>query len=283
LVGVDNAIDLAHRLGITTLNDRKRYGLSLVLGGGEVKLLDMANAFSVFANEGIRNPVQSILKITDRNGKVYEKEQLNPQRVLDVQVARKINSILSDNLARTPIFGPRSPLILDGKTVAAKTGTTSEFRDAWTVGYTPSIAVGVWAGNNDNRPMKAGADGVFVAAPIWNDFMRQILANVPDETFVAYDTYKPKDTIAVSSNANMVAKVTYYNSKTGKKISEERARKADPDKVEKRIEYIPISASSKGQVAGAMSMALPSPDDPMYKQWIGQLQKIDNSSADNEN
>ena len=178
LAGIDGTIDLAHRMGITTLNDRSRYGLSLVLGGGEVKLLDMASAFSVFANDGIRNPAQSIISIIDSIGKIYQQEELNPQRVLDEQVARKINSILSDNSARAPVFGSNSPLILKGKTVAAKTGTTSEFRDAWTIGYAPSIAVGVWAGNNDNRPMKAGSDGVYVAAPIWNDFIKQALAYI---------------------------------------------------------------------------------------------------------
>lgn len=269
LVGVDNAIDMAHRMGITTLNDRKRYGLSLVLGGGEVKLLDMTSAFSVFATEGVRNPAQAIIKIVNTSGRIYEQEKNNSERVLDTQIARKINSILSDNAARTPIFGPHSPLVLEGKTVAAKTGTTSEFRDAWTVGYTPSIAVGVWAGNNDNHPMHAGADGVFVAAPIWHDFMQQILANKPDETFTAYETYDGKKTAA----AKVVEKVTYYNNKTGKKISEEKARKTDPKKVDRRVEYITIGESD---VAGTdntdfSSIALPNPTDPMFKQWLGQL------------
>ena len=270
LAGIDGTIDLAHKMGITTLNERKRYGLSLVLGGGEVKLLDMAGAFSVFATEGVRNPVQAIIKITDRNGKIYQQEEYSPERVLDVQVARKINSILSDNKARTPIFGAHSPLILDGITVAAKTGTTSEFRDAWTVGYTPSLTVGVWAGNNDNHPMKSGADGVFVAAPIWNDFMKQILTGRPDETFVAYDTYKGSAQQA-GAPENMIAKVTYY--RNGKKISEEKAKKTDPKKVEKRVEYVSANNAPKGQVAGAMTIALPSPSDPMYKQWVGQLNK----------
>jgi penicillin-binding protein 1C len=267
LVGIDNTIDLAHKMGITTLNDRQRYGLSLVLGGGEVKLLDMTGAFSVFATEGMRNPVQAVMKIVDSRGKIFEQENISPQRVLDVQVARKINSILSDNRARTPIFGSNSPLVISGKTVAVKTGTTSEFRDAWTVGYTPSVAVGVWAGNNDNRPMRSGADGVFVAAPIWKDYMTQILAGQPNETFVAYDTYNAKN-----SSANILTKVTYYNSKTGKKISEEKASKTDPAKVEKRVEYVQIDPSGNRQVAGAMNIALPSPTDPMFKQWLGQLQ-----------
>jgi 1A family penicillin-binding protein len=263
LAGIDNTIELAHQMGITTLNERNRYGLSLVLGGGEVKLLDMAGAFSVFATEGLRNPVQSVVKITDSSGKVYEQENISPQRVMDVQIARKINSILSDNTARTPIFGAHSPLILDGKTVAAKTGTTSEFRDAWTVGYTPSIAVGVWAGNNDNRPMRAGSDGVFVAAPIWHDFMQQVLANKPDETFIAYDTYKPNELAA-----NIMEKVTYYNNQNGKKISEHKARKLGSDKVDKQVEYIPADNGSGAQTISTFTMALPNPADPMYKSWL---------------
>ena len=284
LVGIDSTIDLAHKMGITTLNDRKRYGLSLVLGGGEVKLLDMASAFSVFATEGLRVPYQPIIKMVDSRGNVLYQENVSPERILDVQVARKINSILSDNKARTPIFGARSPLTLEsvGKTVAAKTGTTSEFRDAWTVGYTPSIAVGVWAGNSDNRPMKAGADGVFVAAPIWNDFMQQVLANKPNETFVAYDTYKgndKKDVQLAGASTNMIAKVTYY--RNGKKISEEKANKADPKKVEKRVEYVPAPETGGGQVAGAMSIALPNTNDPLYKQWAGQLNNPDNQKLEN--
>lgn len=275
LTGIDAAIDLAHKMGITTLNDRHRYGLSLVLGGGEVKLLDMASAFSVFATEGVRNPATPILKIVDGQGNTYEQLSSSPQRVIDVQIARKINSILSDNNARTPIFGPHSSLVIDGKTVAAKTGTTSEFRDAWTVGYTPSISVGVWAGNNNNKPMRAGADGVFVAAPIWKDFMVRILADRPDEKFAPYDTYKEKNG-SDGLKFKMKPKVTYYNSKTGKKISEEKARKTDPKKVEKRIEYVPDYGSGSDNKS-PRNVALPDPNDPAYKKWTDQLKKSEKS------
>lgn len=263
LAGIDGTIDLAHRMGITTLNDRNRYGLSLVLGGGEVKLLDMASAFSVFANEGIRNPAQAIIKITDNSGKIYQQAELNPQRVLDEQVARKINSILSDNSARAPVFGSNSPLTLKDKTVAAKTGTTSSFRDAWTVGYAPSIAVGVWAGNNNNNPMKTGSDGVYVAAPIWNDFMKQVLANKPNETFVMYEK---------SAANNVYAKISYYNKKSGKEISKDKANKTDPDKVEVRLDYTP----------GSMGVALPGFDNPMYRQWLEQFENPEGNSDDNK-
>ena len=265
LASIDGTLDLAHRMGITTLNDRKRYGLSLVLGGGEVKLLDMTSAFSVFATEGIRNPVQSVLKIVDSDGKIYQQEELKSERVMDVQIARKISSILSDNVARTPIFGAKSPLILADRTVAAKTGTTSEFRDAWTMGYTPSIAVGVWAGNNDNHPMKFGADGVFVAAPIWHDFMTRVLENKPVENFVAYDSYKQND--AKIASVGVQAKITYYNNKTGKKISEQKAKKTDPNKVDKKIEYVSASNKQESAPKDAFTLAMPLVTDPMYKNW----------------
>lgn len=184
--GVDNAISMSHRLGITTINDRERYGLSLAIGGAEVKPIDMVGAFSVFANDGVKSTVHAIREIRGKNDSDYVFE-IKKEEVLNPQVARKINSILSDNDARTPIFGPRSPLYIPGRTVAAKTGTTQEFRDAWTVGYTPSIAIGVWAGNNDSRPMKSGSDGVFVAAPIWRSFMDKVLNRYPNENFVGYD------------------------------------------------------------------------------------------------
>lgn len=282
LAGIDDTIAMAHRLGITTLNERNRYGLSLVIGGGDVKLVDMASAFSVFANDGIKNPARSVLKISNANGEIVEFSELNSQRVLDAQIARKINSILSDNKARTPIFGPKSPLILsDGRPVAAKTGTTQEFRDAWTVGFTPQIAVGVWAGNNDNRPMKGGSDGVFVAAPIWNEFMTKVMTGQQAETFIAYDTYNPNNdkdrVIATLPDAKVKARVIYYNTKTGKVVSEKKAKKTDPSKIEKRIEYITeLGADNvkESDIADSFDIALPNPNDPMYKRWTGQLPNL---------
>ncbi len=185
VVGVQNAIDLARTLGITTLSDNGHYGLSLVLGGADVRLLDIVSAYSVFAADGIRRDPVEILRV-ERSGKTLYKDPGTSERVIDPEIARRIDSILSDNAARTPVFGPRSPLAFPGSTVAAKTGTTQEYRDAWTIGFTRSIAVGVWAGNNDNRPMKQGADGVFVAAPIWRDFMNRIIPRFGAEPFPPY-------------------------------------------------------------------------------------------------
>ena len=184
LAGVDNSINTAQSMGITTLKNRGRYGLALVLGGGEVKLVDHVNAFGTFATGGIRHDKTAILKITDSKGSVLEEyKNTAGEKVLDTDICAQIDAILSDNHLRSPIFGSNSPLRFDDRPVAAKTGTTNEWRDAWTVGYTPSLVAGVWAGNNNNAPMAAGADGVFVAAPIWREFMDKALANTAIERF----------------------------------------------------------------------------------------------------
>jgi len=189
LTGINNVIDLAENLGYTTLSDRSRFGLSLVLGGGEVKLLEHTNAFSAFARDGVMSPVVSILKVEDKNGKVIEEYQPSEKKVLDSQIARMINSILSDNAARAFIFTAKNYLTLSDRPVAAKTGTTNDYHDAWTIGYTPSLVTGVWVGNSDNKAMKGKADGSIVAAPIWHDYMSRVLTGTPVENFKAPDDY----------------------------------------------------------------------------------------------
>ncbi len=230
LAGIEDTIKLATDMGITTLTDPKRYGLALVLGGAEVRPLDMANAFSVFGQEGLAHETTAISQIFDRTGATLTlREPKERKQVLEPEVARKINSILSDNAARTPIFGPNSPLAFPSTVkVAAKTGTTQNFRDAWTVGYTPSIAVAVWAGNNDNRPMRAGADGIFVAAPIWRAFMDQALKRFPETGFTAYKTEVSKQVITP-----LVDKVIYIDKKTGREIPANEAAKMKKSRVEK--------------------------------------------------
>lgn len=188
LVGVSNAIGMAKNLGITGLNQPQRYGLSLVLGGGEVKLLDHVNAFGTLATGGIKHPKTAILKIEDGKGTVLEEYTANEgERVVEEKYVAMLDHIMSTNEYRAPVFGENSPLRSDNRPIAAKTGTTNEFRDGWIIGYTPSIAVGVWAGNNDNSPMRAGADGVNVAAPIWRTFLDQTLGNSAVEKFPKYE------------------------------------------------------------------------------------------------
>lgn len=186
LVGVKNSIQTAHDMGITTLNDLpNQYGLSLVLGGGEVNLLDMTSAYGVFATEGFKIPPVSILKIEDSDGNLIESNNTQPTKVLSTQVTREINDVLSDNAARTPIFGANSPLIFSSYQVAAKTGTTQNLNDGWTMGYTPFAVVGVWVGNSDNSP--TNDEGIGLAAPIWHKVMQKILESHPVETFTKPD------------------------------------------------------------------------------------------------
>ncbi|HAT04028.1 MAG TPA: hypothetical protein DCS29_04640 [Candidatus Magasanikbacteria bacterium] len=185
LVGEKNTIDFAERLGYTTLGQGE-FGLTLVLGGGEVKLIDHTNAYASFANNGIQYSPISVLKVEDSNGKVLEewkKEKGN--RVLEPELAATMSNVLSDDAARAYTFGANGPLTLPGRPLAVKTGTTNNYIDAWTVGYTPSLVTGIWVGNTNNTPMKQGATGSMVAAKLWNLFMRDTLENTPVETFPA--------------------------------------------------------------------------------------------------
>ncbi len=182
LAGLRNSLETAKKMGIKDLGDANQYGLTLVLGGGEVTLLDITSAYSVFANNGTRNPYTSILKIEDSEGNILEEYIHSPEKVLEENSAISISDILSDNVARTPAFGTRSPLYFEGRDVAVKTGTTNDYRDAWTVGYTPSFALGAWVGNNDNSSMEKKVAG-FIVTPMWNEFMNEVLSITPDEKF----------------------------------------------------------------------------------------------------
>ncbi len=207
-VGVKNVVDFAHRMGITTLT-KDYYGLSLTLGGGEVKLIDMAYAFSVFANNGLMvgepvppeeqrpgyrtlNPV-AILQVRDSDGNIlYQYEKPETQRVISPQLAYMMNNVLSDPRPRPPAFGRFAKyLVLDDRPVAAKTGTSNDFRDAWTIGYTPQVVVGVWVGNADNTPMKR-VSGAIGAAPIFNEVMKVATKDLPPAEF-----YRPPGIVDV--------------------------------------------------------------------------------------
>ncbi|MDO8424803.1 MAG: transglycosylase domain-containing protein, partial [bacterium] len=180
LAGLDDSVKTAQDLGITTLSPP--YGPSIVLGGWEVRLIEMISAYGVFATEGLKMPITPILKIETNDGEVIFENKNTPKIVLESKAARLINSILSDNEARTPIFGPRSALYFPDRQVAAKTGTTQDYRDGWIIGYTPSIVTGVWVGNNNNAPIKK-EPGSVVAGPIFHDFMDKILPQLPSTAF----------------------------------------------------------------------------------------------------
>lgn len=186
LAGIKDVIKLAKSMGITTLNHPENYGLALVLGGAEVKLVDHVGAFGVFANDGKKAKQRVFMKIEDAHGtpiRDFSNENIKTTQVLDKNVTRQIAQILSDNNLRTPAFGSKNPLVIPEYQVMAKTGTTNDYRDGWLLGAAPGLAAGVWAGNNDNHPMRRGSAGTYVAAPIWHNFMVEALENLPREEF----------------------------------------------------------------------------------------------------
>lgn len=186
LTGIKNAIGLANAMGIESINDPDRYGLTLVLGGGEVTLLELTGAYGVFANNGVKSEIKTVLRVEDSEGNVIETFPDNQKRrVLSEESALAVTSILSDNDARSPSYGYNSPLHFPGYDVAAKTGTTNDYRDAWIVGYTPRISVGAWVGNNDNSPMEKKVAG-FIVAPMWNAFMKEVISRYPNDEFKTY-------------------------------------------------------------------------------------------------
>jgi len=181
-VGIEGLIETARSLGITSLDDSNRWGLALTLGGGEVSLLELTQAYAAFANGGQVVRARAILRVEDAQGRVLAAWEPSPPRQgVSPQVAFLISDVLSDNTARAPAFGEDSPLRLS-RPAAAKTGTTTDWRDNWTVGYTPNLAVGVWVGNADNSPMR-DVSGITGAAPIWHDVMETLLRGMPTVDF----------------------------------------------------------------------------------------------------
>lgn len=197
-IGVEDVMSKGYEMGLTnwepTTENMQNVGLSLVLGGREVSLLDIATAYGVFANKGVKKDPITILEVKDNEGKtLFEAKEKDGQKVLSEEISYLISHILLDNNARAEAFGTNSVLNIPGHTVSVKTGTTDEKRDNWTVGYTPSYVVGVWVGNNDNSPMNPNiASGITGASPIWHDIMAFVLKDVDDEAPI-----KPDGVIAV--------------------------------------------------------------------------------------
>ena len=183
LAGVKNSVDLAKRMGIESLTELSDYGLSLVLGGGSVSLLDMTSAYAVFANDGVRNPYNPILWVEDNDGNIVDRYSASPHRVLSEQTARTISNILSDNAARTPAYGANSTLYVASRDVAVKTGTSNDYKDAWILGYTPNIVIGAWVGNNDNSQMEKKVAGLIVS-PLWRELIDKVLPSLAVESFI---------------------------------------------------------------------------------------------------
>jgi len=193
-IGVNNFISYAEDMGISTWEDRNRFGLSLTLGGGEIKMVDMAKAYSAFANQGKVTDLNPILEIRNYKGEqlyinncALENKNCKSNQVISPLTAYSISDILSDNKARSPAFGPISNLYMPGQQVAVKTGTTNNLRDNWTIGYTTNRLTAIWVGNNDNTPMSYVASGVTGASPIWNAVMTTLVDKTNPHAFVLPD------------------------------------------------------------------------------------------------
>ena len=261
LAGIPDAIATAQAMGITTLTTPDRYGLSLVLGGAEVSLLDITSAYGVFAAEGIRHPPTAILKVETAKGTLLEEKQDSATPVLDTEISRTINDVLSDNASRVPVFSPRSSLYFPDYQVAVKTGTTQDYRDAWTIGYTSSLVAGVWVGNNDNSPMNQKGLSVMVAGPLWHKFMHFALTPHPPEGFT-----RP----APSTPTKPVFRGQYRQGPFVNidKISGKLATASTPPELIEQVSFGAVTS-----ILGIINKNDPSgdspanPDDPQYTNW----------------
>ena len=267
LAGVDNVLALAEKLGYTTFADKSRFGLSLVLGGGEVKLLEHTNAFAVFAREGEYHPPAAILEVRDKDGNLLEEYKKTEKKVLETEIARQINQILSDNSLRAYIFGEQNYLTLGDRPVAAKTGTANDYHDAWTIGYTPSLVTGVWVGNSNNKEMKRGADGSVVAAPIWRDYMSQILGDTPLEAFKEPEPVTTdKPVLNGSLTEGLKVKVDKITGKLATNLTPESQTE---ERIYRQIHNI-LYYLNKDDPQGNAS---PDFSDPQYQRWEEAVQR----------
>ncbi len=296
-VGIKSVMQKGFDMGIDnwepTNKNLQNVGLSLVLGGREASLLQITSAYSVFARQGIRRDPYTIQEVKDRNGKVlYKHEDETGRNVLEPEVAFLISHILLDNNARTEAFGPNSWLVVPGRTVAVKTGTTDQKRDNWTIGYTPSYTVGVWVGNNDNTPLDPRiASGITGASPIWNKVMSRILKGTKTEEFSKPDKVIDKQVDAFSGGLpidGQPTRVEYFIKGTepttkspiyktlkmskhdnGKLASDEELSRNDYDTMEviNFVEDDPVSTDGKNRWQEAIDawVAEHYKDDPKYK------------------
>ncbi len=221
LAGIDDVIKNAQQFGISTLTDRSRYGLSLVLGGGEVRLSELVHAYTVFANDGMQSIQTMILEVKNDKGVVLETYKNEVSKIAEPQYIRMINDILSDIDARSGLLGNSLRLtVFPGHEVALKTGTTNNYVDAWAIGYTPGIVVGVWAGNNHREPLQENGGSVLAALPMWSDFMNKALEQKEPEAFMKPEPYIANKPILNGDylNQKQVHSILYYvdkNNPTG--------------------------------------------------------------------
>src|SRR3989338_362068 len=267
LVGLKKAISFAEKMGYSTFGEGN-FGLSLVLGGGEVKMLEHVNAYAIFANNGRKNTPVSILDVEDSKGKnLYKWKQPEQNQIIDPGLAATMSNVLSDDAARVFVFGSGSTLSLGARPVAAKSGTTNNYIDAWVVGYTPSLVAGVWAGNSDNSPMKQGFGCSRIAGQIWNYFMRESLKNTLVEKFPTPPVNKTgKAVLNGSVNGGIKLLVDKYTNKLATSSTPENF-------IVERTYLIPhdiLHYVDKDNPAG------PAPEnpetDPLYFSWESAIQ-----------
>lgn len=236
LSGLKDSLKLISNMGITTLTEPERYGLTLVLGGGEVTLLELSAGYGVFATEGLKYETSGIIKIEDNEGNIIKENKSTAEMVLPVNTARIISNILSDDEARAPVFGYRSRMYIPGREVAVKTGTTNNYRDAWIIGYTPNIVIGVWSGNNDNTPMDKRVAG-YIVSPVWNELMTNYLSDKPVTSFnppnIDYQNLKP-----IMRGIWQGGKIYHINKLSGKRATENTPEELREEKVITNIHSI---------------------------------------------
>ncbi|TSC66922.1 MAG: penicillin-binding protein, partial [Parcubacteria group bacterium Gr01-1014_72] len=264
LAGLKESLRLAREIGITTLGSPGQYGLTLVLGGGEVTLLEMVGAYGVFANDGERNSTVAILRIEDKAGAVVGAYEPRPTRTLSADIARNISSILSDEEARAPTFGRGSYLYFKDRAVGVKTGTTNDYRDAWIIGYTPSLAVGAWAGNNDNTPMEKKVAG-FIVAPLWHEFMEVALAGVEPERFAVPPRQKiPLEAPPVLRGVWQGGKNYFVDRVSGKRATEYTPPETLEERVVREVHTILHWVNKDAPLQGNASKGA---GDSQYERW----------------
>jgi membrane peptidoglycan carboxypeptidase len=256
LTGIDNVINMAEKFGYTTWGDRSRFGLALVLGGGEVTLLEHTAAYGVFATEGIKHPTAFILKVEDAKGQTLEEWKAEDgTRVVDAELVRNLTDILQDDSARTFVFGANDGLTLPDRQVAAKTGTTNDVKDAWTMGYTPSLVAGVWVGNNQPKAMQKSSSAVM----IWNEYMKLALKGTPVETFTPPQpivTGKP-----ILDGSKMPGQTVTIDKISGKLATDFTPPETREDRTYNAVHDI-LFYINKDDPRGATP---PDPTDPMYQ------------------
>jgi 1A family penicillin-binding protein len=268
LAGINDSIETATAMGVKGLSDANQYGLTLVLGGGEVSLLDITSAYGTFANDGIRNPYTGILSVQDSKDNIIEQYNSNSEAVISANIAETISDVLSDNVAKIPAYGANSPLFFKDKQVASKTGTTNDYKDAWTIGYTPEIVIGAWAGNNNNTPMEKKVAGMIIA-PMWHEIMAIALQNTTGETFK-----KPE---AINPNLKPALKGIWQGNETYTidKISGKLATDMTPEETKQEV-AIPNVHSILFWVDKNNPMG-PAPinpaDDSQFESWEYAIQK----------